>query len=553
MNNELKVIKKKYGEAMMHFCRKSFPTILNQKNVLLNILLNNFYPDRDLYRDIEKLGIENEFINYISSLYNPEYVKVLESCTMSPKEIFEELGYDFYECKSNEDIISFKKYYTPYEELCSFNEDRISRCYVFFAIRKDIDEIQRKDFLFPERQDKYGVSALSIQFNKDNSHTLSIKNRYNHTVEGSDATFNNNLDNIYPGLTYAFAKTYGLTEEQPKISNFKIDGYTKANNGKFYKYNYMISNIYYCNNNIIIDNGIVKEFEHEKYLVVDIYIIDLVKKEIYNYDKNLFDSFPKLFIDIVDIKIKNMSDGKEVLIYLKDNTFFYLKLDRNNNIIEVKNEFIKCLPDYFMFFSKRLEKLIMPEIAEIQNNVLWTNIKLNEIDIRNVKSIGEYFLANNEGLKKIDIDKVQSIGNCFLRNNIILEEIYVSSLVSVKEYFLSSNKFLKRLSSPNLEYVNNNFLNSNVILEDIYIPKLLETKRYFLYQNKGLEIINLPKLYYAGAFFLTNNSNVKVYAPNLISIEDTDNMCLNEYIENIKNESLSDIINNLEETNHLTK
>ena len=39
MNNELKVIKKKYGEAMMHFCRKSFPTILNQKNVLLNILL----------------------------------------------------------------------------------------------------------------------------------------------------------------------------------------------------------------------------------------------------------------------------------------------------------------------------------------------------------------------------------------------------------------------------------------------------------------------------------------------------------------------------------
>ena len=111
MNNELKVIKKKYGEAMMHFCRKSFPTILNQKNVLLNILLNNFSPDRDLYSDIERLGIENEFINYINSLYNPEYIKKLETCSMSPKEIFDKLGYDFYECQNNEDILSFKKYY----------------------------------------------------------------------------------------------------------------------------------------------------------------------------------------------------------------------------------------------------------------------------------------------------------------------------------------------------------------------------------------------------------------------------------------------------------
>ena len=43
---------------------------------------------------------------------------------------------------------------------------------------------------------------MSIQFTKDEAHTLSIKNRYNHALlEGNpDATYRNNLENIAPGL-----------------------------------------------------------------------------------------------------------------------------------------------------------------------------------------------------------------------------------------------------------------------------------------------------------------------------------------------------------------
>ena len=55
-----------------------------------------------------------------------------------------------------------------------------------------------------------------------------------------------------------------------------------------------------------------------------------------------------------------------------------------------------------MFFSKKLEKLLLPQLVEIQNNVLWSNIELSELDIRNVEIIGEYFLGNNEKLKRID-------------------------------------------------------------------------------------------------------------------------------------------------------
>ena len=42
MNNDLKIIKKKYGEKMMHFCRDLFPTILETEGLLPKLLMDNF-------------------------------------------------------------------------------------------------------------------------------------------------------------------------------------------------------------------------------------------------------------------------------------------------------------------------------------------------------------------------------------------------------------------------------------------------------------------------------------------------------------------------------
>lgn len=95
----------------------------------------------------------------------------------------------------------------------------MDKCHVFFAIKTNVDSIQRKHFLNPERQDEYGTSVISIQFTKDESCTLSIKNRYNHRVINCDATFSNNLDNIIPGLTRSFEKYYGLKQKKLITSN----------------------------------------------------------------------------------------------------------------------------------------------------------------------------------------------------------------------------------------------------------------------------------------------------------------------------------------------
>jgi len=153
----------------------------------------------------------------------------------------------------------------------------------FFAVKENVDQIKREDFVKPSRQDEYGTSVISIQFTKTSTHTLSIKNRYNHTVNNPDATFSNNLDNIIPGLTDSFARAgYVQTYVKPC---FELPNYVLAADGKYYKYNIEINNIYYCPNNVIIDNFEVHEYNKDSFIVFDYFILDLKEKKILLYDK----------------------------------------------------------------------------------------------------------------------------------------------------------------------------------------------------------------------------------------------------------------------------
>ncbi len=67
MNNELKKIKKLYGEEMMHMCRELFPTILEKEGLLLNILLSHIAPTHSIANDIKGKKLTDEFKNCIYS------------------------------------------------------------------------------------------------------------------------------------------------------------------------------------------------------------------------------------------------------------------------------------------------------------------------------------------------------------------------------------------------------------------------------------------------------------------------------------------------------
>ena len=521
MNEELKMIKKKYGEKMAHFCRDYLATILETDGLLLKLLLDNFEPSHDLYEDIVKQNKEDEFKNYIYSLVDVKN-NYKERVIKTPKELLEEVDYDLYECKCEEDIQKFKKYYAKGEELCTFNGGRLDRCYVFFAVKKNVDNIKREDFSHPERQDEYGTSVISIQFTKDKSHTLSIKNRYNHHVNNPDSTFSNNLDNIIEGLTESFAKHYGLV--QSHLNNgFELRDYVQASDGKLYKYNQEINNIYYCPNNIIIDNYEVKKFEKEKNIVFDYFILDLVKKEVRLYDQDIIESFPDTIPDIQKIEIKRKEEEeKEIKITLQDNGEVIIVLDKNNELKELSNQHVKKIGNNFLFFNRKLIKLNLPNLEEVGNIFLDYSPDLKKIDLPKLKKVGDLFISSNVLLQEINLPSLEEVGNHFLLWARLIKEVNLPSLEKVGNNFMNCDTNLESFLAPHLREVGNNFLYENTKLTELDLPNLQTVENYFLGENKHIHYLNLPKLQRVGDGFLSRNiSLIKLDLPLLKKVRNS--------------------------------
>ena len=111
---------------------------------------------------------------------------------------------------------TIKRYYASDEELCTFREPtRYQRYYIINAVKKDVDEIKRG--YPPKREDDYGTSVISIQVFKMGGF-ISIKNRYNHTVENPDYTFGSNPDQIILGLSDAIRNRFGVDFSSQNVS-----------------------------------------------------------------------------------------------------------------------------------------------------------------------------------------------------------------------------------------------------------------------------------------------------------------------------------------------
>ncbi len=515
MDKELKKIKKLYGEVMMHYCRDNFALILDTPDLILNILTSNFHPTHELYNDLEENNLLLKFKEYIFTKINKEEEKVVE-VTETPEELMAQAGYNLYECLTEEDIQKFKKYYAKGEELCTFRTHRLRTSRVFFAVKKNVDEIKREDFPNPSRQDEYGTSVISIQFTKDGTNTLSIKNRYNHTVDNPDATFSNNLDNIIPGLTDSFEEYYGL-KQQFTTKGFEIPGYILANDGKYYKYNYEMDNIYYCPNNIIIDNFEVKKYPKEKYLVLDYFILDLEQRKIYFYKPVINDFFLKSLGQIEKIEIRNEKEEKKVLITPAEGEVIEISLDKLNRIISYKNNNIKEINYAFLNLNKCLRQIEMNNVVKIDDLFLHDNRALSDLNLPKLEVVGHDFMYHNLALRKLNLPNVKMVGHSFLERNCKLNLLYMPNLEKVGNSFLGFNNALKRISLPNLTDVLDDFLVNNYYgLEEVYLPKLENVRDYFLAYNKSLKSLILPSLKHVGHSFLENNVSLNILSlPNL--------------------------------------
>ena len=532
MNKDLKIIKKKYGENMMHLCRELFPTILEKEGILSQVILDSFEVSHELYNDLISNNLEAIFKNYIYETLDYKIDKIVK-ITKTPKELLSEAGYDLYECHTENEIQKFKKYYSPGEELCTFRGGRLENCYVFFAVKKNIEEIKRANFHNPDRQDLYGTSVLSIQFTRDDAHHLSIKNRYNHTVVNPDATFSNNLDNIIPGLTDSFEKCYGMAQKC-NSTNFEIPNYVCVGE-KYYKYNYEIDNVYYCPNNIIIDNYEVKRLDKGRYILLDYYILDLQNKEIKSYQP--IDSFPSTIGKITKIEVEKDQEEKRIKIETVNGNVF-ISLDKNNNIIYYQNDTVKRISDNFMGYNVTLSNLKLPQAQIIENSFLYHNKALEVIELPECRETGKDFLRSNTSIKNVYLPKAEHLGFGFLLRNETLEvielpecreirghflegntnikSVYLPQVQIIGRWCLSNNKALETIELPECREIGEFFLADNRNIKSIYLPKAKIIKDAFLFMNEALESIELPECRKIEGDFLKNNKNIKsIYLPKV--------------------------------------
>lgn len=302
--NELKKIKKLYGETGMRYCRDNFHVLLDTPGLLIKTLNEKIHSRKSFFKDLLEAG-DNEISKFKTFIYDSAEVEVGSSESEAPakaaKELLDEAGYILYECETPDDVDSFKKYYRGDELLCTFNdsEGRLRTCRIFWIVKKSIvDDIEALDDKREmRRDDEYGTSCCSIQFSKRGNY-LSIKNRYNHKASNCDATFSNNLDNIITGLTEAFKNDYNI-EFDTNNSSLNILGYTYLN-GKMYKYNREISGRYFGDDFYQNADGQVVTLDTNiEKIIGDHFLLNFKEKSLFNLLENNTDldmTFDKIIV-----------------------------------------------------------------------------------------------------------------------------------------------------------------------------------------------------------------------------------------------------------------
>lgn len=546
--DDLKLLKKHYGENFAKLCRSLFPTILESPGELYKIISAHFSPSRNLYKDITESENVETFKAYILSLFKPKSKKTASKSPLeSPYDLMRKAGYILYpECKTEKDVQSFKKYYTADEEICTFWGNRTKLCRVWFAVKKNVDEIKREDFPNPKRQDEYGTSVISIQYTRSKPSTLSIKNRYNHTVKNPDATFSNNLDNIIPGLKNSFISYFGIDTKIDKHT-LELPGYIKAENDKYYKYNFRIGDAYFCENNVIVNGFVAKEYDKSRFLIIDNYILDMANKTITKYKNKEFfglhsdrDSFVDSIGQIEKINIDNLGDNnKTITIQSKGQTYpIKIMINGSNQIIGYYNHNIEKVGSNFLENSlhlqiidmpllkecgsnflaenKNIEMLNLPRLEKCGYNFLTRNKNLSSVCLPKLKECGSGFLSSNEKIELLDLPNLQRCGDSFLCDNRIITSVNLPKLSRVGDSFLKSNLALASLSLPKLRRVDSNFLHANQDLQYFYAPNITSCKDNFLKFNLKLAQIDLPNLKSCGKnFFHKNKIVTQVNLPNL--------------------------------------
>ncbi len=451
---------------------------------------NGIFDIPNIVEILKYAGSEAEpIMQYLVSLKN---IKIEEHAVhKDPITLLSEAGYDAYYADTLEKQNAIQKYYTPKEELCTFRDPtRFVRYFIINAIKKDVANIKREDFKGKEkREDQYGTSVLSIQILK-NGGFISIKNRYNHTIENPDNTFNSNPDNIIYGLSDAIKHHFHVdfsAKETPLPDNFI------ALNDKIIRFNFEQDDIYF-GDNFYVKNGIIHPIDRDKELLLDSFLFNTKTKEIKNISSSHTDSLPDVLMN--EIKNKKIQitkaplkpDGKSAYWVKADNIPIILVQD--GRITELNLPNTTQIKDNFALCCHQITKLTAPILKKIGNHVL-ENSYIEELNIPQIQHIGSYSLRQIYA-ENVELLNLESIGD-FSMENFTGQSLYMPCLKKAGNCFLCLAPDLKNLDAPLLTTLKKESL-QHTELQKLYLPSLISTEDDVLRYSSYLETLDFPKL-----------------------------------------------------------
>ena len=470
---------------------------------------NGIFDIPNLDKIVKYAGREAEpLMNYLVSLKD---VKIEEHAVhQHPHDLLDKAGYNAYYADTLEKQNWPKQFYAPGEELCTFRDpERYKKYHIVVAIKKNVKDIKRENFSNPQREDEYGASVLQIQMLKSGGF-ISIKNRYNHTVENPDNTFNSNPDNIILGLSDALMHHYHVDFSSQKVQ--LPENYVFIDN-QIVKYNYEINNVYF-GENCYVQNGEIHEIDKQKELMLDYFILNLQDKNIKNPSKVEDGFMTALQEEIKDKKLQItvnqqgnkclQADGKNILELdhgkIKSLHFDNTKkiddkfLQYNEELSEISLSQVTNIGSRFLYWNKKLSEISLPKVRDIKKHFLFHNEKISKVYLPQVTNIGDNFLCYNEGLSEIALPQAKNIGDNFLCCNIDISNIFLPQAICIGEEALRENKGLTKISLPKVEEIGYSFLSSNKEITEVSLPQVWSVCSGFLECNKKLQHFYAPKL-----------------------------------------------------------
>jgi hypothetical protein len=539
--NGFDVLKKKLGETSAKKIRENIPFALDYPKEFIDFITKTIPAKEDIPFIVQNMSARLDGLFRLSINKSIENVKEAQA---TPEELSSKAGYVFHRNEKPEDVMVFKKDFANGEVLCTYNdvEGRMYDNFVFWLRRKNAETVLHAEDLTQEylqegqsegailwreyldnkglkkedgsynienltasRQDPYGTSSMSVQIRKSNG-SISIKNRYNHTVSNPDATFSNDLNNVVDGLHDAVYNIEGVPKEKKemRLPEFIV----RDDKDRYFKYDREIAGVYISKNGYK-DNSGIHVIDKSTQKMLDNFLIDAKNKTaeaIAGSSRNLIDNINKITFDKDAIKIQ--SDRGSLNFTLVD------------GVPKKLNGDITVLPDKFLYVNESLTTVDLPSVTNIGKDFLWYNKSIDNINLPSVVNIDDEFLYSNAELKNIDLPKVVTIGNEFLRRNTNLENINIPSTMIIGSQFLQYSEKLKNIDLPNVEYIGYDFLYNNNELKTIDLPKLKTISDAFLYYNRGLENINIPLVTRVGSNFLWHNDVLEnINIPLVQSIE----------------------------------